>query len=202
MSAAAQSAPETGGAKQSGFAQNRRLAAAVLAAVVLVFTPLGAWRSLKGAVGRVEDQFYTGVNGRGAVADYIADAENAALGLITTGANYEAAERETQALRDARAALADVLEENTPRLSEVRGANESMSGAFAGLKEALLSLELSEQDAANIEYYSAQFEGAEGAVSHAGYNEAAEEFTEKVYNSFPTKLIGGLFNVEPPEIFQ
>ena len=63
------------------------------------------------AVRHVEDGFFTGVEGRGAVADYLEDAENAALGLITVGANYEAAGDATGELRVDRGLLLDALKD-------------------------------------------------------------------------------------------
>lgn len=177
---------------------DRRFAAGILALVVLVFTPLGAGMSLKRAVRKVEEQFFTGVDGRGAVADFLEDANNAALGLITVGAKYDAAAEETGELRVDRSFLLDAMEGRD--VSAYAGANALMGKSFAALKEKLLSLELSEQDAADVDYYVSQFEGAQGAVSHAGYNEAAAEFIADTYERFPASLIASALGVEPPQI--
>lgn len=175
---------------------DRRFAAVVLAAVLLVFTPIGARRSLKGAVDRVEARFFTGVDGRGAIADYLEDAQRAALGLIAVGSGYDAAGE----LRADREALLDALEGRD--ISEIARANALVVSSFAALREKLLTLPLSESDAEDLEYYSGQFEGAEGAVSHSGYSEAAAEFTAGTYARFPAKIIGGLLGVDPPETFE
>lgn len=203
MSTAAQSVPAgAGDARKGGFAQNRRLAAGILAAAVVIFTPIGAWRSLSRAVDKVEAQFYTGVDGRGAVADYIDDSLDACLGLISVGENYDGASEATQALRTARETVMRIMESPDPDLSDIHISNDALAGSFANLKGILMNLELSEQDASDLDYYATQFEGAQGAVNHSGYNEAAEAFTKNVYNSFPTRLIGSLSGVDAPQQFK
>ncbi len=178
---------------------DRRFAAAVLAVVVLVFTPLGAGMSLKRAVGRVEEQFFTGVDGRGAVSDLLSDSVDAALGLISVGANYEAAAEETGELRVDRGLLMDALKGGD--ISEIQGANALTVRSFNALRDTLLSLPLTEDDAMSVDYYARSFEGAQGAVSHAGYDEAVAEFIAGTYERFPAKLIGSALGVEPPQSF-
>ena len=180
--------------------KNRRFAAIVLAAVVILGVPLGSARSLRHASKQVEAQFFTGVKGRGAIADFLEDASAAALGLVTVGAKYDAAQEETGKLRMDRSWLLDAQEEEDIAL--YAAANALVVKSFGALKDKLWSLELSEQDAADVEYYASQFEGAQGAVNHAGYNEAVEEFTEKTYDRFPASLFAGLLGVEPPEKFE
>ncbi len=178
---------------------DRRVAAAVLLLVVLVFTPLGAGRSLKHAVQKVEEQFFTGVDGRGAIADYLSDSANAALGLVTVGAKYGDAAEETGELRADRSFLLDAMEGRD--VSAYAEANALVVRSFAALKEKLLSLELSERDAADVDYYVSQFEGAQGAVAHAGYNEAVEEFVADTYERFPASLIASALGIDPPRSF-
>ena len=180
--------------------KNRRFAAIVLAAVVILGVPLGSARSLRHAAKQVEAQFFTGVEGRGAIADYLEDASAAALGLVTVGARYDAAQEETGELRFDRSCLLDAMEGK--RVAGYAAANALVVKSFGALKDKLWSLELSEQDAADVEYYANQFEGAQGAVNHAGYNEAVEEFTQKTYDRFPASLFAGLLGVEPPEKFE
>lgn len=179
---------------------DRRFAAGVLVFVILVFTPIGGRLSLGRSVDRVENKFFTGVDGRGAVAEYIGDAENAATGLISLGDKYEAAGEATGELRFDKSVLNDVMEGRD--ISEYSSANAMVVSSFGALRDALMSLQLSEQDAADLEMYSNQFANAQGAIPHSGYNEAAEEFTRGTYNRFPAKLIGSLMGVDPPRTFQ
>lgn len=183
-----------------GLFQSRRFAAAVLALAIVFGVPLGSARSLRLAVDRVEEQFFTGVEGRGAIAVYLEVAGNAALGLISVGAKYDTAAEATGQLRVDRSFLMDAMKGRD--ISFYAGANALMRDSFAALRDKLLSLELSEQDAADVEYYVNQFEGAQGAANHAGYNEAVEEFTEKTFDRFPASFFGGLLGVNPPKKFQ
>ena len=179
---------------------DRRFAAAVLAVVVLVFTPLGAGMSLRRAVRNVEEQFFTGVDGRGAIADYLSDSANAALGLVTVGAGYDAAAEETGALRAARSALLDVMDGRD--VSAYAEVNFRLVQSFRALRDVLLAVPLTEEDARSLELYVSAFEGAQGAVNRAGYNEAVEDFTENTLGRFPAGLISGLLGVDPPKKFQ
>ena len=178
---------------------DRRFAAGVLIFVLLVFLPLGARLSLRRAVRHVEDGFFTGVEGRGAVADYLEDAENAALGLITVGANYEAAGDATGELRVDRGLLLDALKDGD--ISEIANANALVVKSFNVLREALQALPLSEEDAMDLDYYATQFDGAQGAIPHSGYDQAVREFDDGVYSRFPASLIGSALGVEPPRYF-
>ncbi len=178
---------------------DRRVAAGVLALVVLVFTPLGARMSLKRAVRDVEEQFFTGIGGRGSVSDFLSDSVDAALGLISVGAGYEAAGDETGELRVDRGLLLDALEDGD--ISEIATANALVVRSFNALKDALLSLPLTDDDAMSVDYYVSSFEGAQGAVSHSTYNEAVAEFIADTYRRFPAKLIGSVLGVDPPRSF-
>lgn len=190
--------PKKGGGR--AILADRRFAAGVLASIILVFTPLGARMSLQRAVDRVEEQFYTGVEPYGAVAGYLEDASEAALGLISLGTQYDAVSGQVGGLRADRTLLLDALESGD--ISELSHANGLVVQSFDSLKNALLSLELSEQDAGNMDDYVSRFEGAEGAIGHSGYDRAVEDFTENTYDRFPASLIGSALGVEPPEPFQ
>ncbi len=179
---------------------DRRVAAAVLALVVLIFTPLGAKMSLQRAAEKVEEQFFTGVDGRGAIADYLSDSANAALGLVTVGAGYDDAAGETGDLRAARSALLDVMDGRD--VSQYAEANLRLVQSFRALRDVLLAVPLTEEDTRSLELYVSTFEGAQGAVNRAGYNEAVEDFTENTLGEFPAGLLGGLLGVDPPEKFQ
>lgn len=196
-------APDRDGGAEGGFFKSTGFALAVLVAVVLIATPFGAWRSLRGAVRDVERQFYTGVAPYGAVADYLADSENAALGLITLGAKYDALSAQTQALRESRETFMTVLGDKSSSISDIEAANGLLRESFDGLRDALTTaVPLSEQEGEDLDYYSRQFDSSQGAVARSGYNEAVEKFNEGVYSRFPAKVIASVFGVDPPEGFR
>lgn len=182
-----------------GILTDRRFAAGVLALVVLVFTPLGARMSLNRAVRDVEEQFFTGIDGRGSISDFLSDSVDAALGLISVGANYEAAGDETGELRVDRGLLQDALEGGD--ISEIANANALVVKSFNALKDTLLSLPLSDDDAMSVDYYVSSFEGAQGAISHSTYNEAVAEFIADTYGRFPARVIGSALGIDPPQSF-
>lgn len=182
-----------------GILLDRRFAAGVLAFVILLFTPLGARMSLKRAVRDVEEQFFTGIDGRGSISDFLSDSVDAALGLISVGVNYEAAGDLTGELRVDRGILMDALEGED--ISEIGTANARMVSSFNALRDTLLSLPLTDDDAMSADYYVSQFEGSQGAVSHSAYNEAVAAFIADTYERFPANIIGSALGVEPPQTF-
>ncbi len=196
-SAQAQAREPKGGA---GIAADRRFAAAVMALVILIFTPIGARMSLRRAVDGVEELFFTGVQGRGAVADFLEDAKDAALGLITVGAKYDAAAGETGELRADRGLLLDALKDGD--IGEIANANALMAESFNALRDKLGTLGLSGEDAEALRSYGESFDGAQGAVAHSNYNEAAAEFIADTYRRFPANIIGSALGVDPPAQFK
>lgn len=179
---------------------DRRFAAGVMALIILIFTPIGARMSLDRAVDNVEEQFFTGAGGRGAVADFLGDAEDAAMGLVTVGAGYGEAQAETAGLRADRELFLDALDSGD--IPQIAAANAALTGSFNALRDKLLALGVTGRDAEDLEYYGQQFDGAQGAVHHAGYNEAAAEFIADTYDRFPANVIGSVLGVDPPELFQ
>ena len=175
-----------------------RAGVAVLTLVVLIFTPYGARASLKRAVQKVEEQFFTGVDGRGAVADYLSDCADAALGLVTVGDKYEAAEEETYELREDRHIMLESLEDKDVFL--IVNAIDLLDYSFQMLRDALLALPLTEEDVRSLKLYVKNFDGAMGAIAHAGYDEAAKAFIADVYERFPASFIASALGVEPPQI--
>ncbi len=177
--------------------KSRRTAAGVLAAVIILLTPLGSALSLGRAVDKVEARFSEGVGTSGSIESYLEDALRGALGLITIGGNYGDLSRETGELRAAREAMMSF----EGSISETGVMNRELQRAFGALKSGLMSQNLTSDDSSNLDYYANIFEGAEGAISHSGYNEAVEEFTRDVYDRFPASLTGRLLGVDPPEYF-
>ena len=169
---------------------DRRLAAGVLAVAVLVFTPLGAKLSLQRAVNRVE----AGLD----IEDYLTDSESAARNLITLGSSL-GLDVETDTLRDCLRASEDIHDNGS--VSERAAAYRELSAAFEDLRSAISGLELAERDAESLDIYSRAFSGPQAAIYRGPYNDDVAKFIDGTYNSFPTKLIGSLLGVEPPEYF-
>ena len=184
------------------FLKSRWTAAAVLAAVVLIFTPLGAKRSLEKAVADAEDAFYTGAyieDGdytAGSIDSYLESRINAALGLVTVGRNYPALSEATDALADARTELLEA-----ESITDKYLANEALEAAWTELYSELSVAGADETDISNADEYAALLEGAQGAINMSGYNESVDRFNEEVLDRFPAELIASVFSIEPPESF-
>lgn len=167
-----------------------RVAAGVLAAVILIFTPLGAKLSLQRAVDRVE--------GGLAIDEYMTDSMNAARNLITLGSSL-GLDVETDTLRDYLQVCLDLGSDAS--VSERAAANRDLASGFEDLRSAIAGQELSERDAESLEIYTTSFEGPQAAIGREGYNGDVDKFISGTYNKFPTSLIGSLLGVDPPEYF-
>lgn len=179
-----------------------RTAGLTLLAVVLVFTPIGAQRSLTAAVKDVEAGLWKGVDGRAPLADFIFDAKNAATGLLVTAGRYEVDSRYTDSLRQAQTALMDCLESPDPKPSELCALVAALDRPMEAVYGALREHELDEPDAEAAQAYMKGYENARSAMGRSNYNESVESFINDVYSHFPAKLIGPLLGVEPPESFE
>lgn len=168
---------------------DRRFAAGVLAAVILVFTPIGAKMSLARAVDKVESSL--------AIDDYMFDSMNAARNLVTLGSSLGIG-AETDELRTA---LRGAEKWDSLSVSEKAAANRALAGAFDKLCSAISALEPDGRDAESLEIYLRDFDGPQAAIGRSGYNDAVDKFIDGTYGKFPTKLLGSLFGVEPPEYF-
>lgn len=181
---------------------SRITAAAVLAAVILVFTPISAVRSLNRVADGVEAMFTDGVeiveNGSGytsaSIENLLMDENHNALGLVTVGSNYSEASEETAALRNAREELiaADTI-------SEMYASYVKMGDAEKQLYEKLKTLELSASDSSNADDYYKLLTDIRGSIAINRYNERVSEFYDVTLSLFPANLFASL--VSGPEYF-
>lgn len=192
------------------FVSSRRTALAVLLAVVLIATPLGAVRSLNKIAASVADMFYSGVEIEDGGSTYtsqsidelLTEKLKAAMGLITCGANYELLADETQALRDAREALA-----SADTVSAKYAANEALESAWRALYDALEATRtlgdtdywVTGDDLENARAYADTLEKVQGSISINRYNDRVAEFCDVTLARFPANLFGSLVTL--PEYF-
>lgn len=181
---------------------SRKTAAAVLAAVILVFTPIGAIRSLNSVADSVEAMFTDGVkiteNGSSytsaSIENLLIDVNHNALGLITIGSGCSEASEETAALRSAREEL---LSAGT--ISEMYSAYEKMGDAEAVLYEKLKASDISSSDSANADEYYRLLTDIRGSIALNRYNDKVSEFYDVTLSLFPANLFASL--VSGPEYF-
>ena len=187
---------------------SRKTAFIVLIAVILIFTPIGVVRSLNSVADSVEDMFTDGVelSEDGSIAtsgttytsasiQSLLDSEaKNALGLITVGAAYDAADDETAELRAAREDLI-----GTSDISELGVAHTRLCSAADALYEKLSELELSSTDRVNADDYYENITQIAGSISINKYNDVVTEFYEVTLSRFPANLFASL--VSGPQYF-
>ena len=179
-----------------------RAGAAALLAVVLICTPIGAKRSLRAAVEDVEAGFWEGAGGRIPLADFVVDAKNAATGLLVMASRYEVDAGLLDSLRKAQTALMDYLDSDHPAPSGLCFLVEALDAPMEAVSDALRACELDEMDTNTADLYREAYVNARSAMGRSNYNESVDEFIVDVYCHFPSKLIGSLLGVDPPEKFQ
>jgi len=173
--------------------KNTKIAALVLAAVILIMTPVGAVRSLNGIADDVEEMFYTGVGTPSSIDSYLNDRVKKALGLVTVGADIDAVSAETDALRTAREAL---IEAET--IEDKYIANEMVEKAY---NDPLVAIYASTDDLdalADADAYATDLENIQGAISKNGYNAKVDEFYDETLGRFPASLFSGLISGPEP----
>lgn len=194
--------------------KSRRTAALILVAVIIVFTPLGAYLSLQRAADKVENMFYDGVYiedeeyTSGAIADYLEDVIKNVRGLVTVGTDVDALSDETEALRSALNALidAETIVEKYTAYAEVKDTAEAFySAAVSALDPTQVSsselIDTIENSLSNLEEYYSNLVDVEGAIELNRYNDAVAEFETDVLGRFPAGMIANIFSIDLPDSF-
>ncbi len=182
--------------------KSRVFAFSLLAAVVLISTPLGARASLKRASNNVEEGFYNGVyieDGdytSGSIASYLSDASRAALGLITIGTNHAELTDVTDRMRTARE---DLLGANS--IGDKYAAYHTLSSAFDSFMSIVSDLSLTDSEGESVEIYSELFIQSREAIGRNPYNSSVQNFITEVFQRFPADIIASIFSIDAPESF-
>lgn len=184
------------------FLQSRKTAVIVLAAVILLMTPLGAVRSLDRAADSVAASFYDGVEITDGGSKYtsqsidelLSEKSKAALGLIAAGANYSTLATETVNLRSAREEL---LAADT--VSEKYAANEALDAAADALYSGRKAVSMSETDLSNMEAYYDTLTIIQGSIEINTYNVKVAEYYGVTAARFPANIIARY--VDGPQYF-
>lgn len=183
--------------------KNRKVAAGILALVIILFTILGINRSLWSLSSSIEDLFYDGIYNSDdrynapSISSQLDKRINAAMGLITVGNHYEALASQTEALRSARIELLDAK-----TLPAKYAANEKMENTYPELLHALASYSgLSSEDKAAVESYASTLSGAQAVIENSSYNEKVQEYYNETIRAFPLNILNPLVFVDGPDYF-
>ena len=182
--------------------KSRTAAAIVLAAAVLIFTPLGSKLSLERAVRNVENGFYEGVYVEdgdytsGSISLYLSDSCRAALGLVTVGVNYSELSSSSDGLRSAREALLDATS-----ISAMGKANAGLVSAYEAFLLAAAPVDFSGHDLESFHLYCELFEQSQSAISRNPYNASVADFKSNIFERFPADIISHAFSISGPQFF-
>lgn len=183
--------------------KNRKVAAGILALVIILFTILGINRSLWSLSSSIEDLFYDGIYNSDdrynapSISSQLDKRINAAMGLITVGNHYEALASQTEALRSARIELLDAK-----TLPAKYAANEKMENTYPELLHALASYSgLSSEDKTAVESYASTLSGAQAVIENSSYNEKVQKYYNETIRAFPLNILNPLVFVDGPDYF-
>jgi hypothetical protein len=182
---------------------------AFLAAVVIIILAsfFAANRSLNEKVRETSDLFLNGVYDSNvgykqkSIKSQLDVRSAASLNLISIGANYKDAEKETEKLRDARSVLQNGLTKSFGP-EKLYDQNKDLQTAFDELYSKLSPLSLDFSSRTIAEDSKSRMTNAASMIDKSGYNEAVREFDRKVLNVFPTNFISQFAMVKGPELFE
>jgi hypothetical protein len=187
----------------------KKRSGAVLAAVVIIILSsfFAANRSLNVKVREINDLFSDGVYDSSvgykqkSIKSQLDVRASASLNLISIGASYGDASKETERLRDARSVLVNGLSKNVGA-DKLYGQNSDLQTAFDALYTKLNTLALDSNARSIADESKGRMTGAASMIEKSGYNEAVREFNRKVLSVFPTNFIKDFALVKSPELFE
>ncbi len=189
------------------FFKKRRNAILIAVVVIVLATVFGVHRSLSSAIRKVEDGFADGVFSETlgyqlpSIESQLRVQSNAGTNMLTIGAKYGAVSAETQALREARLSLQELLEGDAgPSL--LYDADQRFVEAAEALYRALSALDdLTAADRADLETDYGNITGAARVIANSEYNDSVRAFQRDVLGVFPTNLLRHIAFVDGPELF-
>ncbi len=186
----------------------RRGGALLVAVVVIVLSSFfAANRSLNVRVREVSDLFSTDFYDKNvgypqkSIKSQLEVRKDASMNLISVGARYSEAEKETEKLREARTALDNGLKKSAgaKKLYEY---NKELQTAYDALYAKLSAISLDANGKTIADESRVRMNGAASVIERNGYNEAVREFERTVLSVFPTNYIRQFAMVNGPELFE
>ena len=168
--------------------------AVIACATILVFNT----RSKLGAeISRVEDGFYTSVEGQRSIYSRLQEKLQAANGTWTVLVNHD--RDAADELQDEREYLIWAMDDAS--ISSMSYANEALDAAVMKAAQELDSAELEDGEPELLDEYLSNYNGASKMISENSYNTDVLNFIRSTYNVFPTREIAEMSGVYPPETF-
>lgn len=170
----------------------RRIAAAALAVVIVMFTLIGLNRSVAAQAEKTAALF----DSRTGIAAQLQERVNAARGLCALASGRADMQDAFDALRTAYNALYDAQSVHDKYV-----ANAALGAAWETLWVALDGAELDEADREQAGYYADMFSNAQRCIDTDGYNDAVAAFNADVMQTPVARLLRGVIRVQLPEAF-
>ncbi len=180
------------------YQKQRATGAAVLAAVVVIFTFVGAKMTFNRMYRQVEDVFYNGEQGDGiGVAADLSDRADFAMQLTQVAGRYlNQTGGVTAEVAGARQSLLDAK-----NISDKYKADKALEDAMQRLYDELGQQALSDADARLRRTIYAGFTDRGDTSSHDGYNLAAQQYNQKLMG-FPAAVLAGVTGAQRAELFR
>lgn len=177
---------------------DRKVAAAIMVAMMAAATLFGSHRSLAALSKQAEQVFYNGVSGDGlCIENDLTNRAEQAYNLTVVAKRYLSADDST---------VAKVLEardqmDSAATIGGKYQANQALTMATTELYELLLPMELSESDSRYLRSIYADLNSRNDTIRHDPYNQLAAQFNAEL-DGFPAKLLGPLTGIRPLELFR
>ncbi|MBE6949387.1 MAG: hypothetical protein E7456_06030 [Ruminococcaceae bacterium] len=164
--------------------------------VALVFSLVGIKLSVTRQAEKVEELFYTGIDGGTGIDTYLHNAGNEAKVIHYTAIQYFD-EEYTDGLRDA---YNNLIEAET--IEEKFKYNQDMLTEIESLIPLIeMEVNMNSYDSIYLETHMGYMDDIQKMIDRNTYNEKVAEFEEEILGKFPVNLVASLLGLEAPEYF-
>lgn len=176
--------------------KKRSTAFIILAIVFIVFSILGANRSLASLSNTIENMFYEGVNGETPINTYLENRINAAKMITIVADNYPELKPQRDALYDS---YNNLYSANT--IGEKFSVNKKLQDDFSELYSSFINLDIiTDKHYEDILSYASTINNTQDKIARSSYNNEVDKF-DSIISSFPILLLKPLIFVNAPEHF-
>lgn len=177
------------------FLKKRYVAIIIVIIIAVVFTFVGIYVSVNRQTKKVEDMFYTGVDGETAIQTNLDNIYKEAKVIYATAEEYLGSEIP----KPFRIAYNNMYDADT--ISEKYDCYQTLLQELEALHP---YMEEGVDNSYDKVYYATHKENLENIrlmVENNSYNEKVQDYEENILNSFPVSLFKGILGLEVPEYF-
>ena len=165
--------------------------------VAIVFSLVGIKLSVTRQANKIEEMFYTGVDGETGIQIYLDNAFNEAKVIHYTVIQYFD-EEYTDGLRDAYNGLV-----NAETIAEKFEYNEAILAEIESLVPMIeTEYDMLDYDQLYLDTHMKNMDNIQKMIENSSYNKKVAEFEQDVLGSFPVNVLKGILGLEAPEYFE